>query len=162
SAQFESHGKLLTEAAQMIDQSNTKTNQTVADKKVMLDSLVTTLDLRTTDLDQRLSRFNSLLEESMQAAEARAREIARGVAETASTGSSAISQQFEAVRHSAEEERRLTSEAMHEIYQQGTQEADAMLSQAAERFASIVQDMRQMASEMQRELEATRTELRRG
>src|SRR5207244_8763859 len=62
----------------------------------------------------------------------------------------------------AEEERRLTSEAMHEIYQQGTSEADAMLSQAAERFASIVQDMRQMASEMQRELEATRGELRRG
>ena len=37
-----------------------------------------------------------------------------------------------------------------------------MLSQGAERFASIVQDMRQMASEMQRELEATRAELRRG
>src|SRR5207244_3319849 len=62
----------------------------------------------------------------------------------------------------AEEERRLTSEAMHEIYQQGTSEADAMLGQAAERFAGIVQDMRQMASEMQRELESTRTELRRG
>src|SRR6201986_2383264 len=37
-----------------------------------------------------------------------------------------------------------------------------MLSQAAERFAGIVQDMRQMASEMQRELESPRTELRRG
>jgi ATP-dependent protease HslVU (ClpYQ) peptidase subunit len=160
--QFDQHGKMLTEAARMIDESNSKTNETVADKKSMLDSLVTTLDLRTTDLDQRLSRFNSLLEESMQAAEARAREIARVVADTASTGSSAISQQFEAVRSAAEEERRLTSEAMHEIYQQGTQEADAMLSQAAERFAGIVQDMRQMASEMQRELESTRTELRRG
>jgi flagellar biosynthesis/type III secretory pathway protein FliH len=161
-AQFDQHGKMLTEAARMIDESNTKTNETVADKKTMLDSLVTTLDLRTADLDQRLSRFNSLLEESMQAAEGRAREIARVVADTASNGTSAISQQFEAVRSAAEEERRLTSEAMHEIYQQGTQEADAMLSQGAERFASIVQDMRQMASEMQRELEATRTELRRG
>jgi hypothetical protein len=159
---FDQHGRVLTEAARMIDESNTKTNATVADKKTMLDNLVTTLDLRTTDLDQRLSRFNSLLEESMQAAEARAREIARVVADTASNGSTAITQQFEAVRSAAEEERRLTSEAMHEIYQQGTQEADAMLSQAAERFASIVQDMRQMASEMQRELETTRTELRRG
>src|ERR1700749_4667146 len=37
-----------------------------------------------------------------------------------------------------------------------------MLSQAAERFAGIVQDMRQMASEMQRELDSTRTERRRG
>ena len=75
--QFDQHGKMLTEAARMIDESNSKTNETVADKKTMLDSLVTTLDLRTADLDQRLSRFNSLLEESMQAAEGRAREIAR-------------------------------------------------------------------------------------
>ncbi len=95
------------------------------------------------------------------------------VAETASTGSNAISQQFETVRNIAEEERRITSEAMQQVYQQGMQEADAMFGQAADRFASIVQNMRQMASEMQNELgaarqqmqlelEATRVELRRG
>ena len=139
----------------------------------MLESLAATLEQRTADLDQRLTRFNSLLEESMQAAEGRAREIARVVAETASTGSTAISQQFETVRNIAEEERRITSDAMQQVYQQGMQEADAMFGQAADRFASIVQNMRQMASEMQNELgaarqqmqlelEATRVELRRG
>jgi hypothetical protein len=173
SGQFELHGRALAEAAHAIESSNGRTSETVEARKSMLDSLAASLEQRTGDLDDRLTRFNSLLEESMQAAETRAREIARVVAETASTGSSAISQQFETVRNIAEEERRITSEAMQSVYQQGMQEADAMFGQAAERFASIVQNMRQMASEMQNELgaarqqmqlelEATRVELRRG
>jgi hypothetical protein len=84
------------------------------------------------------------------------------VAETAGAGSAAISRQFEAVRASAEEERRLTSETMSQIYQQSTQESDAMFKQSADRFAGMVQGMKQMASEMHQELEATRNELRRG
>ena len=84
------------------------------------------------------------------------------VAETAGAGSAAISRQFEAVRASAEEERRLTAESMSELYQQGTQEADAMFKQSAEKFANMVASMKQMASEMHHELDATRNELRRG
>jgi hypothetical protein len=51
---------------------------------------------------------------------------------------------------------------MHDIYQQSTQEADAMFSQSAEKFSTMVVSMKQMAGEMQQELEATRNELRRG
>jgi hypothetical protein len=118
--------------------------------------------LRTTDLDQRLSRFTGLLDESLAAAEERARDIARVVAETAGAGSATISQQFEAVRTAAEEERRQTTHAMNEIYQQGTQEADAMFKQSADKFGTMVASMKQMAAEMHNELEATRNELRRG
>ena len=146
----------------MVEQSNRSTTASVAERKSALDSLVTTIDLRTTDLDQRLSRFTGLLDELLAAAEERARDIARVVAETAGAGSAAISRQFEAVRASAEEERRLTADAMNELYQQSTQEADAMFKQSADRFAAMVQSMKQMASEMQHELEATRNELRRG
>jgi hypothetical protein len=51
---------------------------------------------------------------------------------------------------------------MSEIYQQGTQEADAMFKQSADKFSSMVASMKQMAAEMHNELESTRTELRRG
>src|SRR5712691_6928009 len=37
-----------------------------------------------------------------------------------------------------------------------------MLTQAAERFADVVEGLKRMSSEMQRELETTRAELRRG
>ena len=162
SSQFETHGKALVEAAAQVEQSNRNTSSSVEERKSMLESLVTTIDLRTTDLDQRLTRFTSLLDESLAAAEERARDIARVVAETAGAGSAAISSQFEAVRASAEEERRLTSESMNEIYRQATQEADSMLKQSADKFAALVQGMKQMSAEMHSELEATRNELRRG
>jgi hypothetical protein len=162
SAQFESHGKSLVEAATVVEQSNRSTTASVAERKATLESLVTTIDLRTTDLDQRLSRFTSLLDESLAAAEERARDIARIVAETAGAGSAAISHQFESVRQSAEEQRRITADTMAQLYNQGTQEADAMFKQSADRFAGMVNGMKQMAAEMQQELEATRNELRRG
>ena len=146
----------------MVEQSNRTTTTSVAERKSTLESLVTTIDLRTADLDQRLSRFTGLLDESLAAAEERARDIARVVAETAGAGSAAISRQFEAVRASAEDERRATSDAMSQIYQQSTQEADAMFKQSADKFAAMVQSMKQMASEMHHELDATRNELRRG
>jgi hypothetical protein len=162
SSQFEIHGKSLVDAATVVEQSNRSTTASVAERKATLESLVTTIDLRTTDLDQRLSRFTSLLDESLAAAEERARDIARVVAETAGAGSAAISRQFEAVRQAAEEERRITSDTMSQLYHQGTQEADAMFKQSADKFAVMVTSMKQMAGEMQQELEATRNELRRG
>jgi DNA anti-recombination protein RmuC len=162
SGQFETHGHALVDAAALVEQSNRTTMSSVGERKAALESLVTTIDLRTTDLDQRLTRFTGLLDESLAAAEERARDIARVVAETAGQGSAAISRQFEAVRTAAEEERRATTQAMSEIYQQGTQEADAMFKQSADKFSSMVASMKQMAAEMHNELESTRTELRRG
>ena len=120
SGQFDTHGKALVEAAAVVEQSNRNTTSSVAERKAALELLVTTIDLRTADLDQRLSRFTGLLDESLAAAEERARDIARVVAETAGAGSAAISRQFEAVRAAAEEERRQTVETMHEIYRQST------------------------------------------
>jgi hypothetical protein len=162
SSEFEKHGKELIEAAGVVEQANRTTTTSVADRKSQLESLVTTIDLRTTDLDQRLSRFTGLLDESLAAAEERARDIARVVAETAGAGSAAISRQFDAVRAAAENERQQTLDAMNDMYQQSTVETDAMFKQSTEKFASMVQSMKQMATEMHNELEATRNELRRG
>ena len=74
-----------------------------------------------------------------QAAEERARDIARVVAETAGAGSAAISRQFDAVRTASEEEHRQTVNAMHQVYEQTTQEADSMFKQSAEKFGTLVQ-----------------------
>ena len=134
SSEFEKHGKELVEAAGVVEQANRTTSTSVADRKSQLESLVTTIDLRTTDLDQRLSRFTGLLDELLAAAEERARDIARVVAETAGAGSAAISRQFEAVRTAAENERQQTLHAMNDLYQQSTHETDAMFKQSTEKF----------------------------
>jgi hypothetical protein len=152
----------LVEAAEIVEQANRSTSSSVAERKSTLESLVTTIDLRTADLDQRLSRFTSLLDESLAAAEERARDIARVVAETAGAGSAAISRQFEAVRAAAENERQQTLDAMTELYQQSASETDHMFKESTEKFSAMVHAMKQMAAEMHSELEATRNELRRG
>jgi hypothetical protein len=162
SGQFEQHGQALVEAAAVVEQSNRNTSASVSERKAALESLVTAIDVRTADLDQRLSRFTGLLDESLAAAEERARDIARVVAETAGAGSVAITRQFETVRATAEEQRRQTVEQMADIYRHSAEETDAMFKQSGERFAAMVGNMKQMASEMQNELEATRSELRRG
>ncbi|MCC8966062.1 negative regulator of septation ring formation, partial [Bradyrhizobium sp. Pear76] len=162
SSQFETHGKALIDAAAVVEQANRSTTASVSERKSALESLVTTIDLRTTDLDQRLSRFTGLLDESLGAAEERARDIARVVAETAGAGSAAISRQFEAVRQAAENERQQTVDAMNDLYQQSNAETDAMFKESTEKFSAMVTAMKQMASEMHSELEATRNELRRG
>ncbi len=146
----------------MVEHSNGRASDSLSERNAMLEQLVATIDLRTYDLDERLSRFTRLLDDSLVAAEARARDIAQVVAQTAGTSASEIGRQFEAVRSAVEGERRQTSEAMAELYEQGTREADAMFRQAADKFASIVHSMKQMSSDLHGELEATRAELRRG
>ncbi len=51
---------------------------------------------------------------------------------------------------------------MHAVYEQASSESHSMLEEAAERFAEVIGGLKQMASEMQQELESTRTELRKG
>jgi len=73
-----------------------------------------------------------------------------------------IEQQYELVRTTSEEERRRTSETLNTLYEEATGQAHTLLNQSAERFAEIMQGLKEMASEMQQELESTRAELRRG
>jgi len=160
--QFDSHGRALAEAAQLIDTSNASTAESVAQRNTQLESLINTIDLRTLDMDERLHRFTTLLDQSLDAAETRARDIAQVVAETAGESSASVSRQFEAVRLAVEDERRQTIEAMSEVYDQGTRDADIMFRQSADKFASIVHSMKQMAGELHTELESTRAELRKG
>ena len=66
------------------------------------------------------------------------------------------------MRENAEDERHRATESMREIYQQSANDTETIFRTANERFGEAVQGMKQMAAEMQRELETTRNELRRG
>src|SRR5258707_12850225 len=89
SGQFETHGKALVDAASLVEQSNRNTTASISERKSALESLVTTIDLRTADLDQWLSRFTGLLDESLAAAEEGARDIVCVGAKTAAGGAAA-------------------------------------------------------------------------
>ena len=172
-SQFDAHGRDLAQAVDQVDRSNQRTEDTVNERRAQLDSLVATLDIRTEDFDQRRKRVSGRLDESLEAASSRARDVARVVSEASAEGSRAIAEQYDRVRENAEDERRNAAEYMRSIYEQSAGETHAMFNGANERFAETVLGMKQMAAEMQRaleatqqemhrELEATRAELRRG
>src|SRR4029077_11146048 len=75
--QFDAHGRDLSSAAELINHSNRRTEDSINERRATMDSLVATLDIRTEDLDQRLKRFSGLLDESLESASARARRVAR-------------------------------------------------------------------------------------
>jgi hypothetical protein len=160
--QFQTHGRALAEAVELIERSNRRTEETLAERRVSLDSLVSTLDIRTDDLEQRLKRFTGLLDETLDNAASRAREIAVIVSDTSSGTAQAISDQFDLVRSTVEEERKRTADTMRGIYEDARSDTNAVFRQSTERFTEVIESMKQMAAEMQRELETTRAELRRG
>ncbi len=51
---------------------------------------------------------------------------------------------------------------MRSVYDQTTSDANVLFSQAAQRFADVLQGLKQMTAEMQHELDSTRAELRKG
>jgi hypothetical protein len=161
-SQFDAHGRSLAEVVALIDTSNRRTEGTVAERRNSIEQLVATLEEKSSDLEQRLTRFASVLDESLEGATERAREIARLTAESTTGGAQAIAESFEAIRNNTDEERKRMADAMHEIYEDATRESNAMFEQAAQRFAEVLQGLKSMASEMQHELETTRSELRRG
>jgi hypothetical protein len=161
-AQFNSQGRSLAEAVELLDLSNRRTEESIAHRHANIEALVATLDTRSEDFAQRLQRFAGLLDESLDAATTRARQIAGIIAETSNDSVRTIEQQFELVRTTSEEERKRTSESLNAVYDDAATQAHSMFAQSAERFTEIMQGMKQMAAEMQRELETTRAELRRG
>ncbi|HWP26126.1 MAG TPA: hypothetical protein VNL39_07260 [Xanthobacteraceae bacterium] len=160
--QFESHGQKLIDAVSQIDAGNRRTETTLADRRAALEALVTAIDSRTEDLEQRLRRFSGMLEEALSGASNQAREIARLVAETSRTSAQTISQQFEIVRSISEEERQRASETIRNVHERTARETRSLFDDTIQSFNETLQGLKQMAAEVQRELETTRAELRRG
>jgi hypothetical protein len=73
-----------------------------------------------------------------------------------------VSSQFELIRDNADKESERTTIALQTAYDQANAQLAGIMNQTTERFMQSAAEVRSMAGEIQRELEATRQELRRG
>jgi hypothetical protein len=171
--QFDGHGRALADAVNMLDKSNKDSIVAVDDRKSVYEALASAVESRTGELDERLKGFSTLLDESLRTAGERAREVAQLVADATSQGARAIGEQHAAIRSTTEDEGKRTREALHQLYeqvsneskglfQQNASEAQQLLQQATDRFVGIMGTMKQMSLDVQRELDNTREALRRG
>jgi hypothetical protein len=117
---------------------------------------------KTADIETITRSFAALIDESLSSAEARARQIGGVLTESAEATTGAIMQQFEMIRATTGKERERTAHALRSAYEQVSGELGNELSKVTERFQGAAEDMRKISTEIQRELEATRSELKRG
>ena len=134
----------------------------MADRREALDSVVNQIDSKVGDLDQRLKRFSALLQETFEAAEGprpRHRARARRILDRRHQGDR------QPVRAGARDQRRGAQAHQRGAaldLRAGDRRDLHLFRQTSERFVEIVRQMREMSAAMQREMETTRTELRRG
>jgi hypothetical protein len=171
--QFDGHGKALADAVAVLEKANDDTKASVTERKNAIEDLAAAADNRTEELDKHLKRFSNLIDVSLRSAEDRARDAARLVAEATSEGARTLAERHAAIRSTTEQQSKQTLQSLHELHervssktqdllQQNAGEAHLVLQQATDRFAEIMENMKQMSLDMQRELDATRKELRRG
>src|SRR5262249_10104818 len=96
--QVDNPGRLPPQAVEPVDKSNRRSEESINERRTALDALMAALDARTNDLDERLKRFSILLDESLEAATGRAREVARIVAESSANSTRDIAEQYDVVR----------------------------------------------------------------
>ena len=84
------------------------------------------------------------------------------LAESSTEGTKAIANQYELVRATTDEERKRTSEALQRDLRAGDRRDLRAVPPDQRAFLEIVRQMKEMSGAMQREMETTRTELRRG
>ncbi|HEV1999807.1 MAG TPA: apolipoprotein acyltransferase, partial [Xanthobacteraceae bacterium] len=170
---FENQGKFIAGIAEALGETHGRIDQTLADRRTAIEEIVALLgrlsgDLegklagRANELGERLAAFNQLLQEALGQAETRARETANLVAETTTSATQAITNQYELIRGAYSEERGRTAIALKSTYQEAVEEMGGLFHEMNERFAVAARELRDMAEEVQRSLELTREELKRG
>ena len=127
-----------------------------------LQALVSELSGRGDAFEATLGRFAANVEDNFARAQTRAQEIGAALASATKGASIAVAGQFETIRDTAARERERTAQTLQTTLEQTNTQLSSALEHAADRFRQSVAEVKDMASQVQRELDQTRTELRRG
>ena len=127
-----------------------------------LEALIGDISGRSEAFEATLGRFATNVEDSFARSQARAQEISAALASATRGASIAVAGQFETIRDTATKERERTVQALQATLEQTNTQLTGALDQAADRFRQSVAEVKDMTSQVQRELDQTRQELRRG
>jgi hypothetical protein len=152
----------LALAAADLSRSQVELDRSLTERRAALEALLGSVQSQRDEFDGVMSSFSALVDESFQRVESRAREIGTFLADTSQATAGTVERQFGDIRTSLGAERERTAALLRATYEQANAEVEGILGQSTVRFQSAASEMRGLAHEIQRELEATREELRRG
>jgi len=158
---FEEQVRLVAATSDALNDTHKRIDDGLASRRDAIDQISNTLAGRTTELEERLTRFNKMLEDTFVHAQGKAQDVARIVADTTATATQSIARQYELIRNSSTEERERTNVALKDTYDEAMQSVNAMFSETNSRFLEASRDLREISEDIQRTLDTTREEIRR-
>jgi predicted RNA-binding protein YlqC (UPF0109 family) len=158
---FEEQVRLVNTTSEALSQTHQRIDDGLARRRDAIDDVSNVLAERTTELEERLTRFNKMLEDTFAHAHGKAQDIARAVAESTATSTQSIARQYELIRNSSSEERERTNVALQDTYDEAMKTVNAMFSETNARFLEASRDLREISEDIQRTLDTTREEIRR-
>ena len=156
------HTAALAEVARELAAKQQTIDLALQHRQTNLENLFASIGSKSRELDELLGSFASSVEESFTKAQARAQDISAALAASTKGTASTVAGQFEMIRENAGRERDRTAQALQSAYDQANAQLAQIMDQAAEKFRQSVAEVKGMASEMQRELDGARHEMRKG
>ena len=160
--QLAQHAETLAAVGRDLTQQQRSLDLALEHRKSSLQALIGDLAGRSEAFEATLGRFAANVEDSFARAQARAQEISATLASATRGASIAVAGQFETIRDTAAKERERTAQTLQATLEQTNAQLSGALDNAADRFRQSVGEVKEMASQVQRELDETRQELRRG
>jgi uncharacterized protein YoxC len=156
------HTNSLAGVAHDLASTQESIDATLDRRRESLQTLIGQIERKSEDFGALMGSFASTVEDSFNKAQARAKEINAALMMTTNGAAATVSSQFELIRDNAGKERERTAAALQAAYDQANAQLAGIMGQTTERFNQSAGEVRAMALEIQRELDATRQELRRG
>ena len=156
------HTAALADVARDLAVNQQTVDASLALRHTSLKALFAEITEKSQEFDAVARHFATSFEESFAKAQARAQEISASLAVSTKNAATNAVSQFEMIRDTAGKERLKTAEALQAAYDQANANLNDVMTKTAERFRKSVDEVRQMAAEVQRQLDATRRELKRG
>ena len=114
------------------------------------------------DFERILREFTETMERNFASAQSRAREIGATLSAASEGAGTQTARHFEAIRDNATQERERTEQALQAAYDKANSQLGEIMTTTTQTFRASVAEVKEMASQVQRELDETRAELKRG
>jgi DNA anti-recombination protein RmuC len=160
--QLAQHAEALGVVGRDLAQQQQSVDFALEHRRNSLEALIGDISGRSEAFEATLGRFAANVEDSFARSQARAQEISAALASATRGASIAVAGQFETIRDTATKERERTVQTLQATLEQTNSQLTGALDHAADRFRQSVAEVKDMASQVQRELDQTRQELRRG
>jgi hypothetical protein len=144
-----------------LDKFNGEMERVLANRKSALDSLITDASKRATEIDAVMTSYMNLIEDSLAASEAKAKEISRIVAEQSSLAHRNLEQEIEKLEHASGGQISQAARVLKDQHERAMSAMNEMLSSTATDFQQTAQDMRITAQQVVKDIDAARNELKR-